>query len=454
MFKKILIANRGEIALRIIRSCRVMGIQTVAVYSEGDADMLHVKLADEAFCIGGNDPKSSYLNIFSILSAATLSGAEAIHPGYGFLSENEDFQSACQRAGIVFIGPSSDSFSILGDKGICKAFMKANGIPTVPGSKESLSSVEEAIADAEKIGYPVLLKASFGGGGRGIRRADSKEDLIREYPLVQKEAKLAFGKEDLYLEKLIVNPRHIEVQILRDSFGNAVSLYERECSLQRKNQKLLEEAPSSFVDSDLRRSLSDCAVKIANITNYLNAGTIEFLMDEQKNYYFMEMNTRIQVEHPVTEMITGIDIVKEQIRIAAGLALPFRQEEVPILGHAVEIRVNAENPAKNFAPCPGRVRFFSAPAGFHVRFDSFLTCDTLVSPYYDSMVGKLIVLGKTRLEAIRRARAAIEETIIDGIETNLALQYTLLHDPDVIQGKIHTGFMDQKLPELLERMKI
>lgn len=454
MFKKILIANRGEIALRIIRTCRVMGIETVAVYSESDADMLHVKLADEAYCIGPSEPKSSYLNIFSILSVACLTGADAVHPGYGFLSENEDFQKACQCAGIVFIGPEESAFQILGDKGTAKEFMKQNGIPTIPGSPSNVKSVEDAISWAEQVGYPVLIKAAYGGGGRGIRRADNADDIRYEYPLVQKEAKLAFGKEDIYLEKLILNPRHIEVQILRDKFGNTVSLYERECSLQRKNQKVLEEAPSSFVDDALRQKMSQCACKIADITNYLNAGTIEFLLDEDKNFYFMEMNTRIQVEHPVTEMITGVDIVREQIRIAQGQPISFTQEQVPILGHAIELRVNAENPFKNFMPSPGRVNYFSAPGGFHVRFDSYLTPDCNVSPYYDSMVGKLIVLGNTRLDAIRRARGALEETIIDGIETNLGLQYTLLHDTDFIKGKLDTGFMDRKLPEFLERMKI
>lgn len=454
MFKKILIANRGEIALRIIRTCRVMGIETVAVYSEGDADMLHVKLADEAYCIGPNEPKSSYLNIFSILSTACLAGVDAIHPGYGFLSENEDFQRACQYAGIVFIGPEENSFQILADKGKAKEFMKNSGIPTIPGSESNLKNVEEAIDWADKVGYPVLIKAAYGGGGRGIRRADNPEDIRREYPLVQKEAKLAFGKEEIYLEKLILSPRHIEVQILRDKFGNTVSLYERECSLQRKNQKVLEEAPSPFVDNELRRKLSECACKIADITNYLNAGTIEFLLDENKNFYFMEMNTRIQVEHPVTEMITGIDIVKEQIRIAQGQALSFKQEEIPILGHAIELRINAENPENNFCPCPGHVHYFSAPAGFNVRFDSYLTPECKVSPYYDSMIGKLIVLGNTRLEAIRRARGAVEETIIDGITTNLALQYTLLHDADFIKAKMDTGFMDRKINDFLERMKI
>lgn len=454
MIKKILIANRGEIALRIIRTCRVMGIETVAVYSESDADMLHVKLADEAYCIGPSDPKSSYLNIFSILSAACLSGADAIHPGYGFLSENEDFQKACNYAGIIFIGPHESAFQILGDKGSAKEFMKQAGIPTIPGSPSNVKTPEEAIRWAESVGYPVLIKASYGGGGRGIRRADSAEDIIREFPLVQKESKIAFGKEDIYLEKLILNPRHIEVQILRDSFGNTISLYERECSLQRKKQKVLEEAPSAFVDTALRQTLSQTACKIAEITNYLNAGTIEFLLDEDKNFYFMEMNTRIQVEHPVTEMITGIDIIREQIRIAQGKPLSYRQEDVPILGHAIELRVNAENPEADFRPSPGRVTYLSAPGGFHVRFDSYLTPDCNVSPYYDSMVGKLIVLGNTRLDAIRRARAALEETIIDGIHTNLALQYTLLHDTDYIMGKVDTGFVDRKMGEFLERMKI
>lgn len=454
MFKKILIANRGEIALRIIRTCRVMGIETVAVYSEGDSDMLHVKLADEAYCIGPNDPKSSYLNIFSILSTACLAGAEAIHPGYGFLSENEDFQKACRYAGIVFIGPEENAFEILADKGKAKEFMKQAGIPTIPGSDNNLKNAEEAVAWAEKVGYPVLIKAAYGGGGRGIRRADCAEDLYREYPMVQKEAKLAFGRDDIYLEKLIVNPHHIEVQVLRDSHGNTISLYERECSLQRKNQKVLEEAPSAFVDDELRRKLSECACKIADITNYLNAGTIEFLLDEDKNFYFMEMNTRIQVEHPVTEMITGIDIVREQIRIAQGQALSVQQKDVPILGHAIEIRINAENPSKNFAPSPGKIQYFSGPGGFHVRFDSYLTSDAIISPYYDSMIGKLIVLGNNRLEAIRRARAAMEETIIDGVETNLGLQYTLLHDADFIKGKIDTGFIDRKMADFLERMKI
>lgn len=454
MFKKILIANRGEIAVRIIRTCKSMGIETVAIYSESDANMLHVQLADEAYCVGSSEPKNSYLNIFSIVSAACISGADAIHPGYGFLSENEDFQNACEQANIKFIGPKSHSFKILGDKNSAKNFLKENGIPTVSGSDKNIEDVEEALEAAQKIGYPLLLKAAFGGGGRGIRRVNNDEELRKEFPLVKKESLLAFGKSELYMEKLIENPHHIEVQILRDCFGNTVSLYERECSLQRKNQKILEEAPSAHVDEKTRKLLSDCAIKIATITDYLNAGTVEFLLDDDMNFYFMEMNTRIQVEHPVTEMITNIDIIKEQIRIANGQALSFTQEDVPILGHAIEIRVNAEHSENNFAPSPGKIEYLHTPNGFHVRFDSYLTQDATVSPYYDSMMGKIIVLGQNRLDAIRRARVAIEETIIEGVHTNLGFQYTLLHDADFIMAKTDTGFIERKTAEFLERMKI
>lgn len=454
MFKKILIANRGEIALRIIRTCRVMGIQTVAIYSQADKNMLHVQLADEAYCVGSNEAKNSYLNIFSIISAACLSGADAIHPGYGFLSENEDFQKACQYAKIKFIGPNEHSFQILADKNAAKQFLKSHGIPTIPGSNQNVDSLEEALEIAKKIGYPLLLKAAYGGGGRGIRKVEDDEQLKKEYPLVTKEAELSFGKREIYMEKLIENPHHIEVQILRDHFGNAVSLYERECSLQRKNQKLLEESPSAHVSPALREKLNACAIKIAHITDYVNAGTIEFLLDENENFYFMEMNTRIQVEHPVTEMITGIDIVKEQIRIANNQTLSFEQKDVKILGHSIEIRVNAEDVKNNFMPSTGHIRYLHTPSGHHVRFDSFLTQDSIISPFYDSMLAKIIVLGSNRLEAIRRARAAIEETIIEGVKTNLPLQYALLHDSEFIKAKVDTNFIERKIEKLLERIMI
>lgn len=454
MFKKILIANRGEIALRIIRTCRVMGIQTVAIYSPSDKNMLHVQLADESYCVGSNDSKNSYLNIFSILSAACLSGADAIHPGYGFLSENEDFQKACQYAGIKFIGPDEHSFGILADKSSAKQFLKSHDIPTIPGSDGNVKSLEDALKIADEIGYPLLLKAAYGGGGRGIRKVEDDEQLRKEYPLVSKEAMLSFGKSEIYMEKFIANPHHIEVQILRDYFGNAVSLHERECSLQRKNQKILEESPSPHVSPSLREKLNTCAIKIAHITEYVNAGTIEFLLDDEENFYFMEMNTRIQVEHPVTEMITGIDIVREQIRIANNQTLSIKQEDVKILGHSIEIRVNAEDVKNNFMPSTGHIRYLHTPSGHHVRFDSFLTQDSTVSPFYDSMLAKIIVLGSNRLEAIRRARAAIEETIIEGVKTNLAFQYTLLHDSDFIKAKVDTNFVERKLEELLERIMI
>ncbi len=444
MFKKILIANRGEIAVRIIRACKEMGIETVAVYSEADREALHVMLADEAVCIGPAKSKDSYLNIQNIISATVLTGATAIHPGFGFLSENSSFARMCEDCNITFIGPKADTIDLLGNKSRARETMQKAGVPVVPGSEGEVESVEDALHLAEKIGYPVMIKASAGGGGKGMRAVFGAEDLEKAYTSAKAEAKASFADDQVYIEKLIIHPKHIEFQILADSHGNAVHLGERDCSVQRRNQKMIEESPSAIMTPELREQMGSAAVKAAKATGYINAGTIEFLLDGQGNYYFMEMNTRIQVEHPVTEMVTGIDMIKAQIRIACGEEMPYRQENIEFRGHAIECRINAEDPARNFMPCPGRVENVLFPGGFGVRVDSALYPGYLVPSCYDSMLAKVIAYGKDREEALQRMKRALSELIIDGIQTNVEYQYELLEREEIISGKYHTGLIEGK----------
>lgn len=445
MFKRILIANRGEIAVRVIRACMEMGIETVAVYSEADKDSMHVIMADHAVCIGPRESKKSYLNIPAIITAAKLTKAEAIHPGFGFLSENSKFASLCDMAGIKFIGPSPESMNLMGDKATARETMKKAGVPTVPGSEGKLYSPDEAIVIADKIGYPVIIKASSGGGGKGMRVVYNREDFHSLFNICQSESRASFDDDALYLEKFIENPRHIEFQILADSHGNVVHLGERDCSLQRRNQKVVEEAPSIILDRDTRTRMGEAAILAAKACDYVNAGTIEFLFDKNRNFYFMEMNTRVQVEHPVTEMITGVDIIKEQIRIAAGEKLSVTQNEVKINGHAIECRINAENPNLNFRPSPGRVTTFHTPGGFGVRVDSAIYQDYTISPFYDSMVGKLIVHGKDRLEAIERMKRALSEFIISGVDTNIDFLIELLNNEDIVNNNYDTSYIGKWL---------
>jgi acetyl-CoA carboxylase biotin carboxylase subunit len=443
MFKKILIANRGEIAVRIIRACREMGIDTVAVYSEADKEALHVMLADEAVCIGPAKSKDSYLNIQNIISATVLTGATAIHPGFGFLSENSSFARMCEDCNITFIGPNADTIDLLGNKSRARETMQKAGVPVVPGSEGEVETVKDALELAEKIGYPVMIKASAGGGGKGMRAVYKAEDLEKLYNSAKAEAKAAFADDKVYIEKLIVNPKHIEFQILADSHGNVVHLGERDCSVQRRNQKMMEESPSAIMTPELREKMGSAAVKAAKASGYVNAGTIEFLYD-QGNYYFMEMNTRIQVEHPVTEMVTGIDMIKAQIRIANGEAMSYRQENIEFRGHAIECRINAEDPSKNFMPCPGRVENVLFPGGFGIRVDSALYPGYVVPSCYDSMLAKVIAYGSDREEAIARMKRALSELIIDGIQTNVEYQYDLLEREEIITGKYHTGLIEAK----------
>ena len=445
MFKKVLIANRGEIAVRIIRACREMGIMTVAVYSEADREALHTQLADEAICIGPAASKDSYLNIHNILSATVLSGAEAIHPGFGFLSENSKFARMCKECNITFIGPDAESIEMMGDKSKAREVMKDAKVPIVPGSDGPLRDEAEALSLAETIGYPVMVKASAGGGGRGIRIVNSKDELVNAYNTAKSEAKACFGDDTLYMEKFVINPHHIEFQILGDSHGNVIHLGERDCSIQRRNQKVLEEAPSTLLNEELRQIMGEVAVKAAKAVNYKNAGTIEFLVDDNNNYYFMEMNTRIQVEHPVTELVTGIDLIKEQLKIAYGEPLLIKQEDVIIKGHAIECRINAENPSKDFRPSPGRIEQLNVPGGPGVRLDSAVYQGYVIPPCYDSMIGKLIVYGRDRAEAIARMKRALGEFVIDGVDTNIDFQFEILSTKDFEEGNYNTGFLRDKL---------
>ena len=452
MFKKILIANRGEIAARILRACREMGIETVTVYSTADADSLHVLFAEESVCIGPPRAGDSYLNMDAILTVAKATGCDAIHPGYGFLSENDAFADACRNAGIVFIGPSGDVIRKMGNKSAARALMQSVGVPVVPGSDGLVRDEDEAVKVGARIGYPVLIKAAAGGGGRGMRRVYEPEqmrDLFRE---AMAESVACFGSDEMYIEKLILNPRHIEFQILADKYGNVIQLGERDCSVQRKNQKLLEETPSHALTPELRKKMGDAAVLAAKAAGYENAGTIEFVLAPNKEFYFIEMNSRIQVEHPVTEMVTSMDLVREQIRIAAGLKLSRTQEQVQLQGHAIECRINAENPAKEFAPCPGKANFLYFPGGPGVRVDTCMYNGYEISPFYDSMVGKIIVWAPTRLEAIRRMRRCLEELTIDGVQTNAELMHQILYHPVFVRGNYTTAFLEEHLPTMLEWM--
>ena len=442
MIKKILIANRGEIAVRIIRACREMGIETVAVYSKADADALHTQLADEAICIGPAPSKDSYLNMENIISATIVSGADAIHPGFGFLSENTKFVEMCEECHITFIGPSSKLIHAMGNKSEARTTMMRAGVPVVPGTKDRVYDAEEALEIARGIGFPVMIKASSGGGGKGMRVSESEADFIENFKMAQLESVNAFADNTMYIEKYIVNPRHIEFQILADKYGNVVHLGERDCSIQRRHQKVLEEAPSCAIDENLRARMGETAVRAAKAVGYENAGTIEFLLDANKDFYFMEMNTRIQVEHPVTELVTDTDLIKEQIRIASGLELSMKQEDIHVSGHAIECRINAENPEKNFRPCPGMIEDVHIPGGNGIRVDTAIYPGYEIPPYYDSMIAKLIVRGKTREEAIDKMRSALGEFIVQGIDTNLDFQYEIVTHPRFIQGDIDTGFIE------------
>jgi acetyl-CoA carboxylase, biotin carboxylase subunit len=444
-FSKILIANRGEIALRIIRTCEEMGIGTVAVHSSVDRNTLPVQLADEAVCIGEPPSAKSYLNIPNILAAALTRNVSAIHPGYGFLSENARFAEMCADHKIAFIGPSPDSIRSMGDKSTAKKTMQRVGVPTVPGSAGLVTDEEEARAIARRIGYPVIIKATAGGGGRGMRLVEQDEDLGRLFSAAQGEAEAAFGNGGVYLEKFVQKPRHIEFQILADTHGNVVHLGERECSIQRRHQKLLEEAPSAALNPTLRERMGQAAVLAAKAINYVGAGTVEFLLDSSGEFYFMEMNTRIQVEHPVTEMITGLDLIAEQIRIAQGDRLSFTQEQVTLRGHAIECRINAEDPDYNFRPNPGRISGYLPPSGPGVRMDSHVYTDYEIPPYYDSLIGKLIVWGSDRPAAIRRMRRALRECAITGLPTTIGFHQKILENPDFQKGDIYTNFVEQMM---------
>ena len=445
MIKKILIANRGEIAVRIIRACREMGIRTVAIYSEADKDSLHTKLADESICIGPAPSAKSYLNVKAILEAACLTGADSIHPGYGFLSENPSFARICEEMGIKFIGPSYKLIELLGNKSKAKETMKKAGVPVVQGSEGLIKSKSEALEIAAKIKYPVMLKASAGGGGKGIRIAYSEEELKKEYDIVKQEAKVSFNDDSLYLEKFIENPRHVEIQVLADEHGNCVHLGERDCSIQRRNQKMIEETPSGILDEKTRKMMGETAVKAVKEIGYTNAGTIEFLVDKNKDFYFMEMNTRVQVEHPITEMVTGIDIVKEQIRIANGEKLKFDQDDIKFFGHSMEVRINAEDPDKNFMPCPGLITGLHLPGGNGVRVDTAIYSGYMVPPTYDSMLAKIIVHGKDRKESIAKMKSALAELVVDGIKTNVDFVLKILDDKDFHDDNYDTSYLNKFL---------
>ncbi len=447
-FQKVLIANRGEIAVRIIRACRELGLQSVTVYSTADHSALHAKIADESVCIGPASTKDSYLNMQALIAACENTGATALHPGFGFLSESAEFAALCQEHGITFVGPSPESIAMLGDKARAKETMKAAGVPVIPGSEGVVRSLEEAKRIAGEIGYPVLVKASAGGGGRGIRRVDSEEQMEQQLALAKEEAGKFFGNDEVYLEKLIVGPHHVEIQILADSMGNTVALGERDCSMQRRNQKVIEESPSPLMTPELRAKMQDAAVKAAKACGYCNAGTIEFLVDHQRNFYFMEMNTRIQVEHPVTEFVTGIDLVQMQLRIAQGEALPFTQEDIQVKGHAIECRINAENPELDFRPSPGTIEALHIPGGPGVRIDSAVYQGYTIPPYYDSMIAKLIVHAPTRPEAIMKMRWALAEFIVEGIDTNIDFQLRLLKNPAFESGDYDNSFLTAYLEQL------
>ncbi len=454
MIEKILIANRGEIAVRIIRTCKEMGIATVAVYSTADRASLHASLADESVCIGGPLSKDSYLNMNAIIQAACNTGCDAIHPGFGFLSENSAFARLVEECGLIFIGPSAKLIDLLGNKSQARKIMKDNGIPVIPGSKETVTSVEHGKQIAAEIGYPVMIKASNGGGGRGMRLIHNEDEFAEQYHNAKAEAKACFGDDDVYLEKYIENPKHIEVQLVGDKHGQVIHLFERDCSFQRRHQKMIEEAPCHILKEDMRQKLFADAIKACQIVGYYSVGTIEFLVDKNDNYYFMEMNTRIQVEHPITEMISGVDIVRLQIQVAMGNKLNIKQEDIKQNGYALECRINAEDMNKDFAPCPGHIAFMHVPGGRGVRIDSAIYNGYTVTPYYDSMILKLITFAPTRLECIKKMRVALSELIIDGIETNAKFHYYVMYSKEFIEGRYDTGYCDRFIKELKDNGSI
>ena len=444
MIRKVLVANRGEIAVRIIRACREMGIETVAVYSEADREALHAKLADEAIGIGPASLADSYLSMEKIISATIISGADAIHPGFGLLSENSRFAELCEKCGIIFVGPGSDVIARLGNKQEARNTMTAAGVPVIPGTEEAVFDPKKGAEEAARIGYPVMIKAALGGGGKGMRVAENPEEFEKKFLLAQTEARQAFGDDSMYIEHFITHPRHIEFQILADSFGNVIHLGERDCSIQRNHQKMIEEAPGAALSEEMRRKMGETAVRAAKAAGYVNAGTIEFLLEKNGNFYFMEMNTRIQVEHPVTEWITGIDLIKEQLRIASGKRLGITQDQVQVSGHSIEVRINAEKPEENFRPCPGTVTGLHLPGGKGIRIDSAIYSGYTIPPYYDSMIAKISVWARTRGEAIRKMESALGEVIIEGVDTNVNYQYGILEDEDFRKGNVDIEFINQR----------
>lgn len=442
---KILIANRGEIAVRIIRACKEMNIKTVAVYSEIDKDAMHTRLADETVCIGPANSSKSYLNFKNIIEAANITGADSIHPGFGFLSENSQFAQICEESNIKFIGPSYKVIELMGNKSNAKELMKSAGVPVVPGSDGRVKGLKEALEIAEKIGYPVILKAAAGGGGKGIRVANNEEELESNYKIVKQEAKLSFDDDEIYIEKFIKNPRHVEIQVLADEYGNVVHLGERDCTVQRKHQKIIEETPSTAIDEKVRNKMGEAAIKAVKASGYTSCGTVEFLVDSDKNFYFMEMNTRIQVEHPITEERTGVDIVKEQIKIAGGERLKFKQKDIEFRGCSIECRINAENPSKNFMPCPGTITGLNLPGGNGIRVDTAIYEGYTIPPTYDSMIAKIIVHGSNRNEAISKMKRALEETVIEGVETNIDFLFEIIKNHNFIRGDFDTSFIEKEI---------
>lgn len=447
MFQKLLIANRGEIAVRIIRACREMGIKTVAVYSQADADALHTQLADESICIGKAEAKDSYLNMERILSATIASGADAIHPGFGFLSENSKFAALCEKCNIAFIGPSARTIEETGNKSEARNAMVRAGVPVIPGTKEPIFTAEAGRKFADEIGYPVMIKAALGGGGKGMRVVRNSEEFEKNFQNAQREAENGFGDNSMYIEKYIEHPKHIEFQILADNEGNTIHLGERDCSVQRRHQKMIEESPCTALDDASRQQMGEMAVRAAKAVGYRNAGTVEFLLDSHRQFYFMEINTRIQVEHGVTELVTGIDLVKEQIRIAAGEKLGLRQSDIHLTGHAMEVRINAENPDKNFAPCPGTIQELHIPGGNGVRIDTAVYPGYIIPPYYDSMIMKVMVYDKDRESALKKMRSTLGEVIIEGVTTNLDFQYEILKNKEFESGAVHTDFIEKNFEE-------
>ena len=447
MFQKLLIANRGEIAVRIIRACREMGIKTVAVYSQADADALHTQLADESICIGKAEAKDSYLNMERILSATIASGADAIHPGFGFLSENSKFAALCEKCNIAFIGPSARTIEETGNKSEARNAIVRAGVPVIPGTKEPIFTAEAGRKFADEIGYPVMIKAALGGGGKGMRVVQNSTDFEKNFQNAQREAENGFGDNSMYIEKYIEHPKHIEFQILADNEGNTIHLGERDCSVQRRHQKMIEESPCTALDDALRQQMGEMAVRAAKAVGYRNAGTVEFLLDSHRQFYFMEINTRIQVEHGVTALVTGIDLVKEQIRIAAGEKLGLRQSDIHLTGHAMEVRINAENPDKNFAPCPGTIQELHIPGGNGVRIDTAVYPGYIIPPYYDSMIMKVMVYDKDRDSALKKMRSTLGEVIIEGVTTNLDFQYEILKNKEFESGAVHTDFIEKNFEE-------